>query len=244
MIVCYLFHVFAFNNNVLLNLKGMKLFSDTLHRDQWQRYLRRYPIHVYKKNEIILMQGVVPSCVRIIKSGLVKTYNINNHGEERPVSYDASGEIFPAGWIYEAIGKTRFFYEAFSDCEIFEIPKKDFLFYLRLHPKVGYEMFVALAKRNTTMQSRIYALQQSKASEKIIRTFLYLCERFGVPVRQNSDEVRLTVPLTQQELANFMGITRETTSHELHKLELQKLITKHRKMYKVNVVKLKAFLHD
>lgn len=190
------------------------------------------------------MQDTVPHCVRIIKSGLVKTYNISSHGEERPISYDASGEIFPAGWIYEAIGTTKFFYEAFSDCEIYEIPKRDFLFYLRLHPKMGYEMFVALAKRNTAMQSRIYALQQSRASEKIIRTFLYLCERFAVPAKPHSEEMKLTLPLTQQELANFMGITRETTSHELHKLEKRKLITRHHKLYKVNIPKLKSLLDD
>ena len=157
---------------MLLN-SNVKLFSNTLHRDQWQRYLKKYPVHVYKKGEIILLQNEIPNALRIIKSGLVKTYNINSHGEERPVSFDAQSEIFPAGWVFGKIERTEYFYEAFTNCELYEMPRKDFLLYMRLHPKMGYEMYAALASQHVSLQSRIYALEQSRASEKIIRTLLY-----------------------------------------------------------------------
>lgn len=220
----------------------MKLFSDTVHRDQWQRYLKRYPVHLYKKGEIILMQDEAPASVRIIKTGLVKTYNINKHGEERPISFDAQSEIFPIGWIYDYIEKTQYFYEALTECEIYELPKKDFLFYLKLHPRMGYEMYVSLARQQTALQARIYALEQSRASEKIVRTLLYLCERFASPTKVHSPTMRLRLPLTQQELANFIGITRETTSTELKKLEKMRIIKHQHQQYLINVEKLQLLI--
>ena len=219
----------------------MKLFINTIHRDQWQKFLRKFPVHVYKKGEIVLLYDEIPTALRIVKSGYVKVYNINSHGEERPVSFDYATDIFPLGWIFGKIEKTQYFYEAFTDCELYELPRKDFLLYLKLHPKIAYEMYASLASKVVSLQARIYALEQSRASEKVIRTLLYLCERFGVPYRR-TNKTTLKLPLTQQDIANFIGITRETTSHELKRLEKIKAIKLTRKHYVVNIEKLNELI--
>lgn len=201
-------------------------------------------MHVYKKREIILLYDEVPRSVSIIKSGLVKTYNINKHGEERPVSFDAQGEIFPIGWVYGKIERTEYFYEAFTDCEIIEMPRRDFLLYMRLHPKMGYELYATLAARFVLLQSRIYALEQSRAAEKLMMTLLYLCERFAASTAGKSQIQHLRLPLTQQELANYIGITRETTSTELKKLEKLKVLKHHNQKYTIDVTALKKLINE
>jgi CRP-like cAMP-binding protein len=163
---------------------------------------------VYKKGEIILLQDEIPRHVGIVKSGMVKTYNINKHGEERPVSIDGQSEIFPIGWVYGKIEKTQYFYEAFTDSVIIELPRKDFLQYLKFHPRMGYEMYADLAARHVALQARIYALEQSRASEKIILTLIYLCDRFAATSAGRSQIQHLKLPLTQQELENYIGLTR------------------------------------
>ena len=54
----------------------------------------------------------------------------------------------------------------------------------------------------------------------------------------------LRLPLTQQELANYIGITRETTSTELKKLERLKIIKHQNQQYDINVEKLKDFIGE
>ena len=102
-------------------------------------------------------------------------------------------------------------------------------------------MYASLASKVVSLQARIYALEQSRASEKVIRTLLYLCERFGVSYKR-TNKTTLKLPLTQQDIANFIGITRETTSHELKKLEKIKAIKLTRKHYVVNIEKLNELL--
>lgn len=215
----------------------MKLFSSTIHQDNWKRYLRRHPLHVYQKDEIILLQEEVPRAAHVIKKGLVKVYDITNEGEERVISFDATDEIFPIGWVFGKIEKTQYFYQALTECEVYILQRNDFLRYLRLHPKMGAEMYAGLANRFVSLQGRIHALEQSKATDKIIYTLVYLCERFGKQ-QGAQGKVTLDVPLTQQEIANFVGLTRETTSVELKKLERQKLLTHSHKKYVINVEKL------
>lgn len=220
----------------------MKLFSSTAYRKSWENFLKKYPLRDYVKDELILFQDETPKHLYVIKTGIVKMYGIDKNGEERPVSFDGMSEIFPIGWVFDRIEKTQYFYQALNDCKIYHVPRIDFLRYLHLHPKMSYEMYSGLAGRFIDLQSRIYALEQSKASDKIIMTLVYLAERFGVPGSKGT--AKLTIPLTQQEIANFVGLTRETTSSELKKLERMKVIKYSQKQYICNTDKLTALMED
>ncbi len=225
---------------MVLNVVKMKLFSNTYHRDHWQRVLNKAPKHTFKKGESILLQGQEPPCVYIIKSGLVRVYNITREGEERPVSFDTTLDIFPLGWIFDSLEKTQYFYQAFTECEVYQLNKEDFLRYCQHHPKMAYEIYAGIASRFVNLQMRIYALEQPKASTKILYTLAYLADQFGKKIAHGT--TALLIPLTQQELANFIGLTRETTSSELKKLERKKILRFKNKRYYINSAKLKALL--
>ncbi len=216
----------------------MNLFPTTVYQELWKRFLKRQHVHSYSKGEIILLQEEEPSHISIIKSGIVKSYSISDDGDERQMAFDTEGEIFPIGWVFGAIEKTQYFYEAFSDCEVYMVKRTDFLKHIRRNPQFGSEMYMSLAIRFVSLQARIYALTQPKASQKIIYTLIYLADRFGD--RTKNDKTKLQIPLTQQELANFIGITRETTSTELKKLEKQKLFKHSNKFFIIDLEKLRA----
>jgi DNA-binding transcriptional regulator LsrR (DeoR family) len=54
----------------------------------------------------------------------------------------------------------------------------------------------------------------------------------------------IQVPLTQQDLADFTGLTRETTNLELSKLKKGKVVVSDQKYYLVDVKKLSAKIDD
>lgn len=215
----------------------MKLFATTIHRDLWWQFLKKSRIQVYAKGEIILLQDQEPSRANIIKSGVVRVYNITPEGDERTISFDTEDEIFPFAWVFGEIKKTQYFYQAWTDVEVYALRREDFLRYLKYHPKMVYELYANVAARFTAQQGRIYALEQPKASDKIAHMLLYLCNRFGKKAGERVTQIEL--PLTQQELANFIGLTRETTSVELKKLERLNVLHLKNKHYQVDMVKLK-----
>lgn len=67
---------------------------------------------------------------------------------------------------------------------------------------------------------RVRALEQPQASGKVARTLPYMANHVGALFGGKSAATRLNT--TQQEIANLLGISRETTSTELKKLQLKK----------------------
>ena len=91
-------------------------------------------------------------------------------------------------------------------------------------------------------QMRIHALEQSKASDKVLHTIRYLALCFGRDLRR--DIVEIPLPLTQQDVANFTGLTRETISVELKKLASKRILFHRNRSYVVLTDKLNELLDD
>lgn len=208
----------------------------------YQDFLKQFRTKRFKKGEIILVQGEIPQCAYAVKEGIVKTYNLTLQGEEKPIGFDIEGDIFPMGWVIYGLEHTQFYYEAFTDCEVYCIPPKEYMAFLESHPRVLMESFRQMVGRYVNVQMRINALEQSKATQKVLNTIHFLCVRHGEDVRK--DVVKILLPLTQQDLANFIGLTRETTGIELKKLYKQGVLTYKKQNYIVKTDKLNALLDE
>lgn len=210
--------------------------------NKYEQFIGKYYVKRYRKGEILLVQGEVPQAMYLLKKGIVKTYNLTAQGEEKPISFDSAGEIFPIAWTFGRARYAQYYYEAFTDCEVYSIPRNEYLDFLQATPEVVYDRFTDFVDRYLNFQMRINALEQSKAATKILNTLHFLCLRFGRDIRKNV--VHIQLPLTQQDLANFMGLTRETTGIELKKLQRQGLLDYKRQNYIVRTDKLNELLDE
>lgn len=208
----------------------------------YDNFLQKHHTKKFVKGELIIVQGEIPPCVYVIKSGIVKVYNLTKDGDEKPISYDGEYECFPLGWTFSKMSESQFFYDAFVDVELYCIPKREFQTFLQENSEALYEIHTVLVNRYIYMQTRINALEQSKAASKVASTVHYLCLRYGQEIKNNV--VKIDLPLTQQELANFMGLTRETTGIELKKLQKAGILTHKRQNYIVDTNKLNEILDD
>ncbi len=210
--------------------------------DTFAKFLDHYHARRFQKGEIVLVQGEVPTCIYVIKKGIVKTYNLTSEGDEKPISFDLQGEILPIGWTFHQLRYAQYYYEAFVDCELYCIPRDEYTDFLKSNPQVMYEFYSHQVKTHINFQMRVNALEQSKANNKVINTLHFLCLQFGREMRK--DLVKIDLPLTQQELANFMGLTRETTGIELKKLQRKNIITYRRQNYVIRTDKLNELLDE
>ncbi len=207
---------------------------------EFKDFLNQYRVKSFRKGEIILCEGEVPAACYVIKSGTVKSYNLTLDGQEKPISFDTELEAFPLGWAFKKLKFSQFFYEAFTNCELYVVPADDYVRFLRSHPEVLYDAFEFMLDRYLNFQMRVNALEQSKAVDKVIHTLHFLSVRFGKDVKPNL--VKIELPLTQQDLANIMGLTRETTGIELKKLERNGIIRYRRQNYLIYTDKLNELL--
>lgn len=208
----------------------------------FRQFTSSYPLKIFDKGQVILLQGDVPKMVHLIEQGIVKTYTINANGEERLVLFSSEGEDFPIGYAFGLTEKSHYFYEAFTKCSVRLIPRDAFAQYLHANPESMYKRHARMVTLLLTTLARIDALEQSRAGDKVARTLLYMADQFGVILRPY--HARLKIAVTQQQIADSLGITRETTSIALKKLEVKKLITHSRKSYVLYMNRLRAYLGD
>ncbi len=209
---------------------------------KYQDFIAGYHVKKFRKGEIILVQGEVPPHAFVLKKGIVKTYNLTTQGEEKPISFDLVGEIFPVAWTFNKIRYAPYYYEAFTDSELYCVPKDDYHHFMKTSPEATYDMFNKFVDRYVNFQMRVNALEQSKAATKILNTIHFLCLHFGRDLKKNLVQIQL--PLTQQDLANFMGLTRETTGIELKKLQKRGVLTYRRQNYLVKTDRLNELLDE
>lgn len=213
-------------------------------QDELQTFLERYTVKTYSKGEIIIFQGEAPRTAYVVKKGVVKVYNLNHNGDEKPVGFHTPTEIFPAPWALYKAPSALYYFEALTDeTQLYHVPRDDYINFLKTHPKTLYSIFEQLTTGYLGCLMRLNALQHSRASDKLIYTLHYLVLSQGRQVTPDMSELRLD--LTHQDFANLTGLTRETAATELNKLKTLGVISygKH-EPYRIKVKELNKALND
>lgn len=186
-----------------------------------------FPKQIQAK-QTIFYQGEVPARSFRIVSGLVRAYIIHDSGEEATIAFFGPGDIFPVATAYDVLPVALFYYEAFSSCEL-EVAS----------PEESSADFPRLARRYVGALLHISALAQDTATGKVAYTLRYLAVKFGEKL-PDGRHYKISIRLTQQDIAKLCNISRETTSLELTKLKKLLLIRERNKHYVVNLAKLSA----
>lgn len=198
--------------------------------------LQNYPVRNFSAGDILLYQGEVPTHAYVVKTGAVRAYNISRQGDEKPVSFWRHSDILSCPWVFGQTSSTLYFYEAHTDCSVYYLRREELMGIIHENPDTMLGLLTRYVSLLTAFSLQLHALEYSRASDKILHMLFYLCQAHG----QDSigDDVLIDLPLTQQDLANLLGLTRETTGIELLKLKKSGLITLSKKKYKINKPKL------
>lgn len=207
-----------------------------------EKLIQRYPSESFSKGQTILLKDEVPRAVYVIQKGYVKTYVITPDGAERQVTIHEKGEAVPLEYGIGLHDRTQFFYEAYSDCLVRLVPRSTFRQLLENDNEFLLANYDKVAARYLDALNQINALEHPKAGDKVAFMLLNLANQVGTHVRPSKTNMKLEV--TQQEIADALGLTRETTGAELKKLENKNIISHTRKSYVLYMERLKDYLRS
>jgi len=187
-----------------------------------QDFCSRYPLRKITKNRPMLYQGEIPPSVLFIKSGVVKIYNITSEGEEKIIGYESRNGLMPLEWVFGRSPGSSYYYDAFTDCEIYHVDKTELIELIKSDPQVALGLLDRFVSMYIGASIHLHALEQSRARNKLLYIFQYLVLRFGE--QTDGSHYRIDLRLTHQDLANLIGSTRETASNEIGKLSKEKIL--------------------
>jgi len=170
---------------------------------------------LYKKGQLILRVEDAISGVYYIKKGYVRQFLISKEGKELTTSIFKPLDIFPLFWIVvEDI--SRYNFEALTSVEVLRASREKILEYLKNDPDFFLKLISRLINRLDAFNERIKYMVFNSAGEKVASMLVLLADRFG---KKKKEGIFIQVPLTHKDIASLLGITRETVSMEMKKLE-------------------------
>lgn len=153
-----------------------------------------------------------PEGIYLIKAGFVKAYSVSEAGNLNLLLIHKAGEFIPLPWALDGAHTTGLFYEAMSDVTVLRTSKDKLRAAMGTNTWLAQEILKQAVNIITIYTKRIQALEFRTARGRIIAELLYLAERFG---ERHGKEVVINIPITHQDIADSINMTRETASRAL-----------------------------
>lgn len=175
---------------------------------------------VFRKKDVILRPNETPSGVFFITRGYVKSYTLTNTGQTNLLIIYKAQELLPLGW---AMGdhKVDCYYEAKTIVEGWSVPNILFQERLLRDPLLSERVTHQVLELMRLYSARIQTLEHRSARDRLAYYLSYLMERYGIA---RGEDVIIDAPITHQDLADSLNMSRETASREMEKLVRQGLI--------------------
>ncbi|MFZ5943095.1 MAG: Crp/Fnr family transcriptional regulator [Bacillota bacterium] len=175
----------------------------------------------FPKGKIIFMEGDPGSALYFVKSGKVKISKVSETGREIIIHILGTGDIFAEVTLFQEKSTYPASAEVIEDAEIGMIKNDKLENLVSANPRIALQLIRALTGKILTIQERIRHLGANDAVERTIQVLIALAEGHG---RKTKAGTELCVNITRQDLAAFVGTTRETISRILSKLNQAEVV--------------------
>ena len=169
----------------------------------------------FSREETIINGIDEPEGVYLIKQGFVKAYSVSQAGHGNLLLIHEAGEFIPLPWALDGAHTTGLYYEAMTDVTILRASKDKLRMAMGHNAWLSQEILKQAVDIIIVYTQRIQTLEFRSARGRIISELLNLAERFG---EGHGKEVFINAPITHQDIADSINMTRETASRALELL--------------------------
>jgi CRP/FNR family transcriptional regulator, cyclic AMP receptor protein len=176
--------------------------------------------HRYAKHQTIFREGDPGQTFYLILSGSVAVVRIASDGRETILSILKERDFFGEMSVFDTSVRAAGV-RTMTDAEVGVIERDDFLALIDKTPRIGRLLVIALSERLRAANKLIAATTSQDIRARLASLLLNLMQNFGEPV---STGTRISLRLTNQEMANMIGTTRETVNRTLNRFWDERLI--------------------
>jgi CRP/FNR family transcriptional regulator, nitrogen fixation regulation protein len=161
----------------------------------------------YRRNAEIFGEDEPAEYIYTVISGSVRTYKILSDGRRQVCGFYLPGDCFGL----QSSEEHSFSAEAITDTKILVVKRSTLTALADRDAAVGRELFALTARELRRMQERVLLLVKS-AQERVASFLVEMSERAAAG---NAIEL----PMSRQDIADYLGLTIETVSRTLTSLE-------------------------
>lgn len=189
-------------------------------RDDVEALAALGPPRRYRRGTILFHEGDAPESVIVIRRGRVKISSFTADGKEVVLAVREAGQLL--GELSAIDGEMRSATAtALENVEAAWIPATVFRSFLMGQPHATFALLEMMSARLRDADRKRVEFGAYDTTGRVARRLVEMADRFG---ETTGDGVRITLPLSQQELAGWTGSSREAVSKSLHALRARGFI--------------------
>lgn len=198
----------------------MKPLLDRLEKQDLEMLYANSKIFKYQKDEYIFREGDVADKLFLIQKGSIRIYKKMKTNKEVTVflrkSQDAIGEIgIFSGETYSNSA------EATEPTEVYAIEKKDMENIMSQNGRLGLEITRWMAESLEASKAKLRDYLVFGSEGAVASVFIRLTNMYGV---ERAEGVQISHPVMIQDIAKYIGVSRETVSRIISKWKSQGII--------------------
>lgn len=167
----------------------------------------------YARNEEIYGEGEPATCTYRVLSGVVRTCRILADGRRQIAEFFLPGDVFglQAGEDHSTSA------EAVSDCEVVAIRRSQLSERAMTDASTGQKLWALTLHHLRRSEDHMLVLGRKGASERLAWFLMDMSDRIPAPRT-------VELPMSRQDIADFLGLTIETVSRTMTQLQDDSLI--------------------
>ncbi len=185
--------------------------------DEEMLKIARLTNHIhYQKGQIVIQEGAKSDTLFIMNRGKVKLSKFTVDGKEQILYILTSGDFFGELNLFNEDEVNNFSVFAIEDTEICQLKKADMELILLENPEISLKLLKAVTKRLAHTEDLAQNLATKDPEVRIAHMILEFCQKFGTKLNNGT---LIHLPITREEIASYVGVTRETISRKFSKFE-------------------------
>jgi CRP/FNR family transcriptional regulator len=210
----------AYNFQIIENclkctFREHRLFCD-LPNEALSKFQAMKATSVYPKGTLLCLEGQAPRGIYVLCTGRAKLSTTSSEGKTIILRVAEPGEVLG---LTAAVSSTPYeaTVETLEASQANFVSQADFLRFLKDFPEVGMKVAEQLTHNCKCAYNEIRAIGLSNSvPERIAKLLLKWAEHpLEFPGKKKTGQIALRVTLTQEEIAQFAGTSRETVSRVL-----------------------------
>ncbi|MBI2314452.1 Crp/Fnr family transcriptional regulator [Candidatus Daviesbacteria bacterium] len=217
-------------NRKLWYLKQLNLFKE-LPEKEIKIISERFAEKEYSKRQVIF-EPQDRNKVFILKKGRVEIYEITPDGKKIIIDILEPGNVFGDLGINEP---NEYFVEATTNSFVCVMGKDEFISMVINNQKIASFLIKELFTKVVESEKQIAALASDNLLIKVKNLLLRLAKKYG---EQKENKIIINSKFTHEKLAEMIGVSRQTMTEMLNKLERQGIVQRKNKIISFDPQKL------
>ncbi|NLK95104.1 MAG: Crp/Fnr family transcriptional regulator [Clostridiales bacterium] len=174
----------------------------------------------FSKGDTIFLEGDPANMLFFVNEGKIKLYKYNKDGKEQILHILSEGDFFGELALLKD-SEHKFNSKAIDNVKICTLTKSQVKDIIMKNPQIAIKLLENVGERLSAMENLVQNLSTNDVDARIAYLLTNLMDKYSQKINNNKS---IKLPISREDMANYIGVTRETISRKLKKFEEESLI--------------------